>query len=77
MGQRLFKLTEQTGFGNSSLIRFLEQHGASIDSKAILVDVTPKAIRAAIKNAKTLGLTEEDIRVLKEEVEDPDVYDIW
>lgn len=74
MGQRLWKLVEQSEFGNFELIQYLELHGAEIQSKPCL-RVPLSAIRAALRNPADAELSDDDIEFLKAEIEDFGVDD--
>lgn len=81
MRTHLWKKLKEHRFGNSKLTHFLKEHGAHIWNQPVM-DVPASAFRAALENAKELGLTKNDIAFIKKEIKDMndeytvDSYDI-
>ena len=74
MGTHLWKTQETHRFGNSTLLQFLKEHGAIIWNSPVM-DVPASAFRAALENAKELGLTKNDIAFIKKELKEHDTDD--
>lgn len=74
MSTHLCKRLNEHRFGNSKLIHFLKEHGAFIWNQPVM-DVSGGAFRAALENAKELGLTKSDIAFIKKELKELDMDD--
>jgi hypothetical protein len=75
MGMQLWKTQACHPFGDYTLIEFLEAHGAEIRDKQAM-DVPVSAFKAALDNAKDLGLTKEEIEFIENEIKGADDEDI-
>lgn len=75
MSTHLWKRQDTHRFGNSKLVDFLKEHGASVLNQPVM-DVPASAFRAALENAKELGLTKNDIAFIKKELKDADGEEI-
>jgi len=72
MSEHLYR-TRSVKFGNSTLIAFLKAHGAEVCYERItLLDVPVAALRKALEELAAAGLTEEDIAIIKKDVEESD-----
>lgn len=69
MSTNLWKVRESTRFGNWTLIKFLERHGAEMGTKSVL-SVPASAFKAALANPEEAGLDDEDIAFIKSELAD-------
>jgi hypothetical protein len=74
MSTHLCKRLNEHRFGNSKLVDFLKEHGAFIWNQPVM-DVSGSAFRAALENAKELGLTKNDIAFIKKELKEHDTDD--
>jgi hypothetical protein len=74
MSTHLWKRLNEHRFGNSELVDFLKEHGAFIWNQPVM-DVKAGAFRAALENAKELGLTKNDIAFIKKELKEHDMDD--
>jgi hypothetical protein len=75
MSTHLWKTLDKHRFGNSKLMHFLKEHGAFIWNQPVM-DVSASAFRAALENAKDLGLSKNDIAFIKNELKGADDEDI-
>jgi Fe-S-cluster containining protein len=71
MSTHLWKRSDERRFGNSRLVDFLKDHGASVWNQPVM-EVSASAFRAALENAKELGLTKDDIAFIKKELKGAD-----
>ena len=74
MSTHLWKTVNTHRFGNCKLMHFLKEQGAFIWDQPVM-DVPASAFRAALENAKELGLTKNDIAFIKKELKEHDTDD--